>query len=118
LIIGEKTFGKGSVQSVLNLRNGGGIRLTTSRYYTPSGRSIQAEGIQPDVEIDEVKVIENDQEAKREVDLDRHLIGEPENNQAVFNSEVRAEDDYVMYQALMLLKAASILSLSTAGANH
>ena len=51
LIVGEKTFGKGSVQSVLNLRNGSGIRLTTSRYYTPSGRSIQAEGIQPDVEI-------------------------------------------------------------------
>ena len=118
LIIGEKTFGKGSVQSVLNLRNGAGIRLTTSRYYTPSGRSIQAEGIQPDVEITGVQLVENNEEGKREVDLDRHLNGEPENNQAIFNSEVSAADDYVMYQALMLLKAASVLSLSTVGASH
>ncbi len=49
VIVGERTFGKGSVQSVLPLRNGGGIKLTTARYYTPSGRSIQAEGIEPDV---------------------------------------------------------------------
>jgi len=110
LIVGEKTFGKGSVQSVLNLRNGSGIRLTTSRYYTPSGRSIQAEGIQPDVEVAKVKIIENENKRKREVDLDRHLDGEPENGSAVFASEVSATDDYMMYQALILLKGASILS--------
>ncbi len=110
LIIGEKTFGKGSVQSVLNLRNGSGIRLTTSRYYTPSGRSIQAEGILPDVEISAVQVVENDDRRKREVDLDRHLTGEPAESPADFGSEVSAEDDYMMYQALILLKAASILS--------
>jgi carboxyl-terminal processing protease len=110
LIVGEKTFGKGSVQSVLNLRNGSGIRLTTSRYYTPSGRSIQAEGIQPDVEIAAVKIIENENKRKREVDLDRHLNGEPENGSVVFSSEVGAVDDYMMYQALILLKGASILS--------
>jgi carboxyl-terminal processing protease len=110
LIVGEKTFGKGSVQSVLNLRNGSGIRLTTSRYYTPSGRSIQAEGIQPDVEITEVHMVENDDLRKREVDLDRHLRSEPEKGQSYFGSEVSADDDYMMYQALMLLKAASILS--------
>ena len=52
LIIGERTFGKGSVQSVVPLRNGGGIKLTTARYYTPSGKSIQAEGILPDIEIE------------------------------------------------------------------
>ena len=110
LIVGEKTFGKGSVQSVLNLRNGSGIRLTTSRYYTPSGRSIQAEGIQPDVEIVPVKIIENGNKRKREADLDRHLTGEPENGSVVFSSEVSATDDYMMYQALILLKGASILS--------
>ncbi len=110
LIIGEKTFGKGSVQSVLNLRNGSGLRLTTSRYYTPSGRSIQAEGIQPDVETTPVKVVENNDKRKREVDLDRHLDSEPENGSVVFGSEVSATEDYMMYQALILLKGASILS--------
>lgn len=110
LIVGEKTFGKGSVQSVLNLRNGSGIRLTTSRYYTPSGRSIQAEGIQPDVEISPVKIIEKENKRKREADLERHLDGEPENGSVVFGSEVSAADDYMMYQALILLKGASILA--------
>jgi carboxyl-terminal processing protease len=110
LIVGEKTFGKGSVQSVLNLRNGSGIRLTTSRYYTPNGRSIQAEGILPDVEITAVQMIENDDQAKREADLDGHLTGEPANTPVVFGSEVSATDDYMMYQALIMLKAANILS--------
>jgi len=110
LIIGEKTFGKGSVQSVLSLRNGSGIRLTTSRYYTPNGRSIQAEGIHPDVEITDIQVVENGDKIKREADLDGHLAGETPRNLAVFGSEVSAADDYMMYQALMLLKAASILS--------
>ena len=110
LIVGEKTFGKGSVQSVLNLRNGSGIRLTTSRYYTPNGRSIQAEGILPDVEITAVQLIENDDQRKREVDLDGHLTGEPANAPEVFDSEVSAADDYMMHQALIMLKAASILS--------
>ncbi len=110
LIIGERTFGKGSVQSILNLRNGSGIRLTTSRYYTPSGRSIQAEGIQPDVEVVAVKIIEDEDEHKREADLDRHLDGEPGKAPVVFNSEVSAADDYMMYQALILLKGAALLS--------
>lgn len=110
LIVGEKTFGKGSVQSVLNLRNGSGIRLTTARYYTPNGRSIQAEGILPDVEIAAVQVIENDDKRKREVDLDGHLTSETADAPEVFDSEVTAADDYMMYQALIMLKAANILS--------
>lgn len=109
LILGEKTYGKGSVQSVLNLRNGGGIRLTTSRYYTPNGRSIQAEGIEPDVEIAAVRVIENGDQTEREADLERHLSSEPEKDATSFVSEVSATDDYMMYQALIVLKAASIL---------
>ena len=110
LIVGERTFGKGSVQSVLSLRNGAGIRLTTSRYYTPSGRSIQAEGIQPDIEVSTVKIVENEDQRRRESDLDRHLDAEPEKASVAFGSEVGAADDYMMYQALMLLKGASILS--------
>jgi carboxyl-terminal processing protease len=110
LILGERTFGKGSVQSVLNLRNGSGIRLTTSRYYTPSGRSIQAEGIHPDVEIPSVEIVDDKDHRKREADLDRHLNGEPENNGEAFDSDVSAADDYAMYQALILLKGTKLLS--------
>lgn len=113
LIVGEKTFGKGSVQSVLNLRNGSGMRLTTARYYTPSGRSIQAEGIQPDVEIAPVKVMETDNRLKREVDLARHLESETSKDAVVFGSEISAADDYMMYQALILLKGASVLSTNS-----
>ena len=110
LILGERTFGKGSVQSVLNLRNGSGIRLTTSRYYTPSGRSIQAEGIQPDVEIPDMKLSEESGFHKREIDLDGHLDGEPETLTKTFGSELSADDDFAMYQALILLKGASLLT--------
>lgn len=56
IILGTKSFGKGSVQTVLSLGNYGGMRLTTARYYTPSGRSIQAEGITPDIEVQPAKV--------------------------------------------------------------
>lgn len=65
VVVGTKSFGKGSVQALLPLTNGGAIKLTTARYYTPSGRSIQAKGIEPDIIIDQVhdkleKVDEND----------------------------------------------------------
>jgi carboxyl-terminal processing protease len=110
LIVGEKTFGKGSIQSVLSLRNGSGIRLTTSRYFTPSGRSIQAEGIQPDVEIATVEVIQSDGMRASEADLDGHLKRGSESGSAVFDSEVNAADDYMLYQALILLKGSNVLS--------
>lgn len=65
VVVGEKSFGKGSVQALLPLTNGGAIKLTTARYYTPSGRSIQAKGIEPDITIEQVhdkleKIDEND----------------------------------------------------------
>ena len=110
LIIGETTFGKGSVQSVLNLRNGSGMRLTTSRYYTPSGRSIQAEGIRPDVEIPLVQAIEAEDGQRREADLDRHLGGDTGADNEAFESMVSPFDDYAMYQALLLHKGASALA--------
>ncbi len=117
IVVGEQTFGKGSVQSVLNLRNGTGLRLTTSRYYTPSGRSIQAEGIRPDVQIPSVEVTENKHSRKREADLEGHLNGEGGHQAGLadFDSEVSAVDDYAMYQALIILKAANKLSSISSG---
>jgi carboxyl-terminal processing protease len=71
LVVGERTFGKGSVQSVLPLRNGGGVKLTTAHYYTPSGRSIQALGITPDIVIKQGD--DDTDSSQREADLERHL---------------------------------------------
>ncbi len=73
-VVGARSFGKGSVQTIFDLPDGAGLRLTTMRYYTPSGRTIQAEGIQPDVWIraegaDETAIY-------RESNLEGHLVGE------------------------------------------
>ena len=79
LIVGEQTFGKGSVQTVLPLKENHGLKLTTALYYTPSGRSIQAQGIAPDIEINDVKLAEKKADETeslfnvRESDLSGHL---------------------------------------------
>ncbi len=79
LLIGEKTFGKGSVQTVVSLPDGSGIKLTTALYYTPGGRSIQAEGIVPDLEIPFVAPLSDEDKNNkerftfREKDFSRHL---------------------------------------------
>lgn len=75
-IVGAQTFGKGSVQTIYDLPNGAGLRLTTMRYYTPSGRSIQAEGIRPDVVIKLGGDAAADRVTVRESDLDGHLPAE------------------------------------------
>jgi carboxyl-terminal processing protease len=72
--MGSQTFGKGSVQTILPLSNNSGIKLTTARYYTPNGRSIQAKGITPDKLVtDGLQRLE-----MREADLERHLMGDDE----------------------------------------
>lgn len=120
LIIGEKSFGKGSVQSVLPLRNGAGIKLTTARYYTPSGRSIQAEGIVPDLALKPIRFVEASDERLREADLDRHLEHEgPASAPEVVEAEPGATggltEDYYVREALSLLKGARILSKAGKG---
>jgi carboxyl-terminal processing protease len=70
IIMGTQSFGKGSVQTILPLKNQGGLRLTTAEYFTPSGRSIQAKGITPDIEVRQSKIEELDQAGFRhEADL-------------------------------------------------
>lgn len=83
VVVGERSFGKGSVQSVIKLGDGSGLKLTVARYYTPSGISIQSEGINPDIEIEDVnaeifaKAI-SDKKGPREKDIVGHLKGEKE----------------------------------------
>jgi carboxyl-terminal processing protease len=69
-VMGAQTFGKGSVQTILPLGNNAGLKLTTARYYTPSGRSIQAKGIEPDIHVDDGRDSPN---RIREANLERHL---------------------------------------------
>ncbi|MBI9078196.1 MAG: S41 family peptidase [Pseudodesulfovibrio sp.] len=79
LIVGERSFGKGSVQTIIPMADGSGIKLTTALYYTPNGRSIQAKGIEPDLKIAFVPPIKDedvkmrDRFTVREKDLTRHL---------------------------------------------
>ena len=77
VIMGEKTFGKASVQQIFPLYNGGAIKLTIARYYTPLGRSIQLNGIEPDIIVKKAEVVyDTDNLEIREKDLDRHLENE------------------------------------------
>ncbi len=84
VVVGEQTFGKGSVQTILPLTNDTAVKLTTARYYTPKGRSIQAEGIVPDIKLQKLTVAQTEEssvEALKEADLTRHLEnnkGKPE----------------------------------------
>lgn len=81
LVLGTQTFGKGSVQTILPLSDGAGLRLTTAKYYTPKGRSIQNEGIIPDVIVKPIQLREAAAVApRREKDLERHLKNEGQEN--------------------------------------
>ncbi len=121
VIMGEKSFGKGSVQTILPTSNGAAVKLTTARYYTPSGRSIQAEGIEPDITLARVKLESLDKAdftPVKEADLSHHLQngkgnpGNPENTDgtdADKDKEALEMKDYSLYEALNLLKGISIM---------
>lgn len=116
IIMGEKSFGKGSVQTILPTSNGAAVKLTTARYYTPSGRSIQAEGIEPDIALAHVKLESLDKAAftpVKEADLSGHLKnGKTTNGNAPVSDkdkEALEIQDYSLYEALNLLKGISIL---------
>lgn len=121
VIAGRKTFGKGSVQTIVPVRNNAAIKLTTARYYTPNGRSIQAEGIEPDVSIRSLEVSKREQSFTpiTEADLNNRLDnenGDGSSDTANVDGEEEelslAESDYALYEALNLLKGLSIMSVS------
>lgn len=112
VIMGEQSFGKGSVQTILPNNKGGAIKITTARYFTPAGRSIQAEGITPDVVLAKVKLesVDDAYVSIKERDLTKHLSnpeGETNGEKKKANNGLR--NDYPLNEALNLLKGINIL---------
>ena len=105
IVVGNRTFGKGSVQTVLPLSKDKALKLTTARYYTPDGRSIQAEGIEPDIAVDVVTKFEVREDMQvREADLPRHLNNENGETRDDGKRQSLAQEDYALAQALSVLK--------------
>ncbi len=122
IILGERSFGKGSVQTVIPLRDSskdfGAMRITTARYYTPSGRSIQAKGIEPDIEVKPAKVEELESYALNisEAELNNALKNDnnDEDTEKKNKKQKSKEDlaDYQLVRALDLVKALALYSKS------
>jgi len=115
IILGSQSFGKGSVQTVLPLTNDSALKLTTARYFTPSGRSIQAEGITPDILVETTKVTSTAEKTLRikESDLKGHLSNGDKKEKTKNGSEDKitlAEKDFQLYLALNQLKGWHITS--------
>jgi len=132
VIVGTKTFGKGSVQSVLPLSNEHGMKLTTALYFTPNGRSIQAQGIEPDIEVKRAKIttVKPNILAMREADLNRRLDNGNSKGAGSKDNEAKAAEDKQeqngsddtslagrdnqLYEALNMLKSMSLLNRAKA----
>ena len=128
VIMGSTSFGKGSVQTIIELEGGYGLKVTTARYYTPSGRSIQAKGIEPDIALKNIS-LENEKEDSvlgdtKESDLNGHLevedpsqlsdeeiITAQENKKSEEDEKVieKLKKDYFVHEATNLLKALTVL---------
>ncbi len=116
LIMGRRTFGKGSVQTVLPLDDAHAVKLTTARYFTPSGTSIQAAGIEPDIELADLKLSVRDSAPgliTGERDLPNHLKGEHEKDKREDARKSDNLDDYALSEALHLLKGLALRNKST-----
>jgi carboxyl-terminal processing protease len=121
--MGTKSFGKGSVQTIIPVSNGAALKITTARYFTPSGRSIQAYGIEPDIVAEEAQITKSETgDRLREADLARHLengdeIAKPkqepkkqdrkDDKKKDDTGKVPAAEDYQLQEALNLLKGIS-----------
>ena len=118
VIMGSKTFGKGSVQTILPMNNNAALKLTTALYYTPSGRSIQAEGITPDIVLDKVKIAAIEkaglEDEIKEINLTRYLNNgdkktKDEAAPTKQESPSLTESDYEIHEAINLLKGLALL---------
>ena len=122
IIVGTKSFGKGSVQTIQELHNGSAVKLTTARYFTPNGRSIQAKGIEPDITLSTLKISANAEKARQgfsENDLNGRLNnpngdgGSSESKKETDSepaSDNLAETDFQLFEALNLLKGLRIMN--------
>ncbi len=115
VIMGTQTFGKGSVQTVIELDDGSALKLTIARYYTPSGRSIQEQGITPDVVVErlhlaELKPDHTDEPDQKERDLARHLHNVQATATKAAGVPQHLGDDFQLHTALDYLKAWKIFS--------
>ncbi len=120
VIMGTQSFGKGSVQTIIPLSDNSGLRLTTARYYTPSGRSIQAKGITPDIAVESLELTASEKKdgmGIREKDLENHFESADEETGAKkktekvppYKSDEQIRSDYQLLRALDLLKGWDIL---------
>lgn len=113
LIMGSKTFGKGSVQTIVPIDDSTALKLTTARYYTPLGRSIQAKGIVPDIQLERGEFkpfLEPDADALSEADLTNHLESQGQAGKSKDDAlKGLAEEDLQLAEALNVLKGLSIL---------
>jgi carboxyl-terminal processing protease len=127
IIMGKTSFGKGSVQTIIELDKGYGLKVTTARYYTPNGRSIQAKGIEPDIKLKNIS-LENEKEESildiKENDLsgrleqedpskmsESEIVKSQEKNQATADKKTieKLKKDYFVHEASNLLKALTVL---------
>jgi carboxyl-terminal processing protease len=118
VIMGSKTFGKGSVQTILPMNNNAALKLTTALYYTPSGRSIQAEGITPDIVLDKVKIAAIEKTGLEDEVKEVNLTGYLNNGDKKTKDEAAPtkqespslmESDYEIHEAINLLKGLALL---------
>lgn len=128
VVMGTKTFGKGSVQTIVPMSNGAALKITTARYYTPNGRSIQATGIVPDIAVEEAKITrsENGEEGMlKEADLARHLENPTTTSPAPPQQvKIKKDDkvklgqvgeDYQLQEAVNLLRGIAIYGTTASG---
>ena len=114
IVMGTRSFGKGSVQSIIPMPGHGAIRLTTARYYTPSGVSIQAKGVSPDIEVELARIEKLDAGRYREEDLDGALDSKAEGEDGDKNSDDEAQErditkiDFQLARAIDLLQGLSV----------